>query len=408
MNDNSNRKNLSVVILFIIAGIFLFIIGFFLGRIDLVNRNQAGSVLEGDVKSSYKSVNVNLLWEIWDKIDDVYIEDDIDGQVLLDGMARGLIESLDDPYTQYLNAEETQEYLKANAGEFEGIGTTLRFTGEYTEIETPIDGYPAQQAGLRPGDVIIEVDSEDVVEKQAFETAQMIRGDAGTTVVLKVVRKGSAEPLEFSIVRAKIDIDSVTYELLEGEIAYIEINQFTEENVFAFQAQWDEIVEEALRDDPDKIIIDVRNNPGGYVDGVVHVLAEFFPKGTVVMSERDREGGTKTKKTRRDGQFQVQEVVILVNEGSASSAEIFAGAIQDLDRGEIIGMDTVGKGVEQRIMELSSGGSLHLVFQEWVLPKGRVVNEEDSIHPDIEIDLTEEDFQNRTDPQLDRAVEELS
>ena len=184
------QKNSSSIILWVIAIILVFIAGFFIGRIDLTNRQNAGLFLAGDVKNESNGVNVNLLWEVWDKIDDIYIKDDLDGEKMLDGMVRGLVDSLDDPYTAYLNPQETEDYLNSNAGEFEGIGTTLRYTGEYTEIETPIDGYPAQQAGLRSGDIITKVGDKDVNGMREYEVAELIRGEAGTNVKITISRKG--------------------------------------------------------------------------------------------------------------------------------------------------------------------------------------------------------------------------
>lgn len=408
MSENGNRKNASSLILVIIAGILVFILGFFIGRIDLENRKSVGLFLNGDVKGSYNGVDIDLLWEIWDKIDDEYIKDDLDGEVLLDGIVKGLVDSLDDPYTAYLNPEETQDYLNSNSGEFEGIGVTLRYTGDYTEIETPIDGFPAQEAGLLHGDVIIEVNGTDVTGKREYEVAQLIKGDAGTEVKIKITREGEDDPIEFSITRKKIDIDSITLDTINDDTVIITINQFTEESVVVFDKQWDDIISQIQAKDPDNIIVDVRNNPGGYVDSAVYVLEDFFPKGTRLMSERDKDGNISNRDSSRDGRLQNENLVVLINEGSASAAEIFSGAIQDHNRGMIIGQKSVGKGVEQRILTLSNGGSLHLVFQEWVLPSGRVIDKDNSITPDIEVDLTEEDFQNRQDPQLDRAKQEVN
>lgn len=409
MNNSNNRKNFASYILLIIVGVLVFLVGFRLGKIDLENQRQqqADYKLTGDIKGTYQNVDVNILWEVWNKLESTYIKNGLDGQSLIDGAVRGLVESLDDPYTSYLTKTETEDYLQANAGEFEGIGTTLRYTGEYTEIETPIEGYPAQAAGLRPGDVIVEVNGEDMKGQTAYEVADVIKGPAGTEVNLKIARDGANGFLDFTISRQKIDLDSITYENIGDGTVRIKISQFTEDSLQAFYDQWDRIVQQVKVSDPEKVIVDVRNNPGGYVDGVIYVLGEFLPKGTLVMSERDKTGNITERKTNRDGEFQEHKLVVLINEGSASASEIFAGAIQDNNRGEVIGMPTVGKGVEQRIVQLSNGGTLHVVFQQWVLPSGRNISREDPIHPDIEVELTTEDYNAREDPQLNRAKKEL-
>lgn len=405
MSISKRAITTNFLLIFFVVGVFLG--GFFVGRLDEDNKTESEKYeVIGDVKSNYNGVDVNILWEVWSKLEDNYIEENLDGQAMLDGAVKGLVSSLGNKYNSYLTPDENKEYLESNAGSFEGIGTTLRFTGEYTEIETPIEGFPAQKAGLRSGDVIVQVDGQDMKGKNAYESAEVIKGDAGTEVVLKVARSNNFEDLlEFKIIREAIDIDSISYEYLDEDTVKIKITQFTEENLYSFNKQWQTVAEEIYQDDPDSVIIDLRNNPGGYVQGVLYVLDEFFPSGTLLMSERDRDGNTRSEKASRNGRFEEVELVVLVNEGSASAAEIFAGAVQDHDRGLVLGMSTVGKGVEQQVISLSNGGSLHVVFQEWVLPNGRVVTAEDPIIPDIEIDLTEEDFNQRRDPQLEKAIE---
>ncbi len=399
-------------LLILVLAILIFVSGFILGRSDAKKdyadlNSSHNYVLTGDIKGEYKQVNINVLWEVWDDLSKIYLRKNIDGNKLLDGAIKGLVKSLDDPYTAYLNEAETKEYLKSNSGKFEGVGMTLKYNGQYTEVETPIEGLPAYSAGIKAGDLIMEVDGKDVVNKNAYEVAMLIRGEAGTNVHLKILRDGENDPIEFDITRAKIDLDSISYEQLDDGIFKIKITQFTESSISEFNSQWDEIAKEIYSKNPDKIIVDLRNNPGGFVDSVRYVLDEFLPRGTLLFSERDRNGNMRSKKAIRNGRFEDVKLVVLVNEASASSAEIFAGAIQDNHRGQIIGMPTVGKGVEQQIINLSNKGTLHIVFQEWVLPSGRTINKDDSIHPDIEVELTKDDFINDLDPQLDKAIEFL-
>ncbi|MBD3280875.1 PDZ domain-containing protein [Candidatus Dojkabacteria bacterium] len=405
---NKNFKKVSIGFGFVVLAGMVFVAGFVTGKINTEKTVSPSYELTGDLKGEYKSVNVDTLWEVWSELESSYIEENLDGQAMIDGAIKGLVNSLGNEYNSYLTAEETIDYLESNAGEFEGIGTTLRYTGEYTEIETPIDGYPAQEAGLRPGDKIIEVNGTNMKGKEAFEAAELIKGEAGTTVALKIVRLGEENPLDFEIKREEIDIDSISFGEIEEGLYKIKITQFTEDSLFEFKDQWDEAARDIYENNPDTIIMDLRNNPGGYVDGVLYVLDEFFPRNTLLMSERDREGNTRDLKAKRNGRFEDTDLIVLINEGSASASEIFAGAVQDNDRGEIIGMPTVGKGVEQRVITLKNGGSLHVVFQEWVLPSGRVIDRESPIEPDMEVELDEDDFLNRRDPQLDRAIEYIN
>lgn len=406
MEPKEQNKNFAYSILFIIAGVLVFLVGFLVGRIDIQNEPLGSRILSQNVFGS-ESLDADTLWEVIDNLEEHYIEKDLDSEKFSDGMIKGLVDSLDDPYTSYLTKEETGEYLEQNAGKFEGIGTTLRYTGEYTEIESPIDGYPAAAAGLRPGDVILEVDGQDVVGKRAHVVADLIKGEAGTDVTLKLLRKEEVKPIEVTIIRTKVDLDSITFKELEDGIILIKINQFTEDDLTTFRRQWDETVKEVRDKNPEKIVLDLRNNPGGFVDGVIYVATEFFPKDTLIMAEEDRDDKRTEKRTTRDGRFEDVELVVIVNEGSASAAEIMAGAIQDHKRAKIIGMPTTGKGVEQRILPLRNGGSLHVVFQLWLLPSGRNISKESPIEPDIKVELTTEDFKDKKDPQLDRAMEEL-
>lgn len=405
--SDSKLRNLNRInpIFLIIIGILVFLGGFFIGQVDTKNKQETDYVLTGDIKGEYNEVDVSILWEVWQKLESNYLEKSLDGEGLINGAVNGLVESLDDPYTNYLTKEETEEYLQQNSGEFEGIGTTLRYNGDYTEIETPIDGYPASEVGLRPGDLILKVDGKDVQGKNAYEVADLIKGEAGTKVVLEVVREGRSDVLEFEITRVNVDLKSINFEKKSDKTAYIKITQFTEDSLSEFHRQWDEAAKQVISMDPNTVVVDLRNNPGGYVEGVNYVLSDFFEKGTLVMSERDRNGNTLDTVTNREGKLKDYRLIVLVNEGSASASEIFAGAIQDNQRGTIIGMSTVGKGVEQRILQLSNGGSLHVVFQEWVLPSGRTISSEDPITPDIKVELTEEDFEQKKDPQLDKALE---
>ncbi|KXK26633.1 MAG: Carboxy-terminal processing protease CtpB precursor [candidate division WS6 bacterium OLB20] len=401
--DSQTKAATKVMIGFFLIVIF-FLGGFFLGRIDLQQsssqpRNTGGYNLSGDIKDQHQNVDVGLLWEVWDMIDSEYIDKDVDGQQLLYGAARGLVSGLDDRYTAFLSPEETSQYLSSNKGEFEGIGTTLRQEGEFTVVESPIDGSPAQKAGLQPGDLILEVDGTDVQGKTVYEVAASIRGEAGSDVVLALFRPENSERYEVTITREKIDLDNIMLEDLGDGYYKIKIYKFTEESVEAFNSQWDAIVTELKGKNPKGVVVDVRNNPGGYVSSVEYVLGDFLEQGKLIFSEEDRNGNKVEHTVRRQGRLLDVPVTVITNEGSASASEIFAGALQDHDRATIIGTKTVGKGVEQRLITLSDGSTLQLVFQKWLTPSGKNITAEDPIVPDIEVEEYEE--------QDSRALAEL-
>ncbi|HEB13715.1 MAG TPA: S41 family peptidase [candidate division CPR3 bacterium] len=399
------------VLIVILSGVVIFLIGVFVGRVDIESLTTVGDsrdyVLTGDFYEKSDQVNVNLLWEAWGALEDNYIDKDLNGEDLLNGAVRGLTESLNDPYTFFLSPEENQEYLDGNSSTYQGIGTTLRFNGEYTAIESPIDGFPAREAGLEPGDLILEVDGEDVRNQSAVLVASKIRGDAGTVVTLKIFKVKIQEEQTVEITRQQIDLDNITFEDLGDGIVKIKMIKFTEETLAAFNTQWDSVIQDVLSSNPKGIIIDLRNNPGGFVDAALYTSSEFLERGDVVLIEEDRNGKRETHKVSRAGLLRSVPIVIIVNEGSASASEIFAGALQDHDRATVIGMKTVGKGVEQRRVELQDGSSMHIVFRRWLTPNGKNFTAESPIEPDIEIDYSNDDFKNGVDPQQDKAIEIL-
>lgn len=373
-----------------IAVCALFGVGFILGRIDLykaVTANlQNKYTLTGELKSQYQGVDVNILWETWAKIESDYITDNLDAQKMMYGAVKGLVESLDDPYTNFLTPEDNAQYQQSNKGEYEGIGATLRQEGQYISIETVIDKSPAQAGGLKANDIIMEVDKNSMENKTVFDAVSVIRGDAGTNVELKIWRQSTQKEFSVTLTRSKIDIDNVEFEKINDQVGKITIRKFTEADVNTFNTMWDTVVQKAKDSKVKKLIIDLRNNPGGYVAAVEHVLGDFIPQNSVLFMEESKGGIKVEHKVNGIGKLLDMPIVVLVNEGSASASEIFSGAIQDYNRGKIIGMKTVGKGVEQKILNLSDGSMLQLVFQKWLTPMGKNISKTQPITPDIIVD----------------------
>jgi len=384
-------------LLFLLISIFIFVAGFYAAKIEIFTpmiRRMSNYEVTGDLVTDRNEVNVNLLWEIWEIIEDEYIDPDrIDGQQLLHGAANGLVEGLDDKYTNFLTPEEKQEYLSSNRREFQGIGTTLAEESDFVVIESPIDGSPAQKAGLKPKDVILKVDGEDMQGKSVVEVATLIRGDANTKVKISYYRPSTNETNEVEIVREVINLDILELKDLGDGIVSFKVYQFTDADVETFNREWDKKITEIINRNPKGLVIDLRNNPGGFVDAVSHSIGEFLPKGTVIFQEESRAGKRTSFKVNREGRLQNIPVVVLVNDGSASSSEIFAGAMQDNNRAKIVGIKTVGKGVEQRLINLSDGSMLQLVFQKWLTPNGRNISVDEPITPDFLIEDTEEQNQ---------------
>lgn len=399
----NNANNPAKYLLILLIAIIVFIAGFQTSKIEAfykVGNKVTGYQVSGDLKSEKNDVKVDLLWEVWDTLEREYIDpDEIDGQELLYGAANGLVEGLGDKYTNFLTPEEKQDYLSSNKREFQGIGTTLAEDEGAVIIETPVDGSPAQRAGLKPNDIILKVDGDDVQGKSVTEVASMIRGDANTKVRISYYRPSANETTEVEIVREVINLDILETKDLGDGITMLKIYQFTDESVEVFNREWDREISKIVNSNPKGIVIDLRNNPGGFVDAVRYTLGEFLPQGTIVFQEETRTGKRTSFKVNRSGKMQTIPLVVLVNEGSASSSEIFAGAIQDNERGKIIGTETVGKGVEQRLVNLSDGSMLQVVFQKWLTPKGRNISVEEPITPDFE--------EKEPEDQLEKAIELL-
>jgi len=364
--------------------------GFVVGRIDLsksiIKNLENKYALTGDLKSEYNEVNVNILWEAWSKLETEYISDNTNAQDMIYGAVKGLIGSLNDPYTNFLTPKETETYQQSNKGEYEGIGATLRQEDKYVVIETVIDKSPAQKAELKSNDLIMEVDKKDMTNKSVFDVVTLIRGDAGTQVELKIWRQSTQKEFSVTITRSKIDIDNIEFSKINDSIGKITIRKFTEADVNSFNLMWDKVVGQVQESGVKKIIIDLRNNPGGYVSSVEYVLEDFIPSGSVIFIEESKGAVRIEHKVNRLGRFLNIPIVVLVNEGSASASEIFTGAIQDYARGNVIGMKTVGKGVEQKLLNLSDGSLLQVVFQKWLTPKGKNITKKEPITPDIEIE----------------------
>lgn len=390
VNKNGGPKYLIIFLLIIT----IFVAGFYVGKIDLFGNAQIipdKYQITGDRIKERNNVDVGLLWEVWSEIENEYIDtENIDGQDLLYGAVDGLVKGLDDRYTSFLTPVETQEYLSGNKREFEGIGTTLAQEGEFVIIESPIDGSPAQKAGLKPKDVILEVDEVDMQGKSVIEVAQKIRGEANSKVIITYYRPSNNETQDVEIIRQKIDLKNIEVDDLENGVKILKVYQFTEADVETFNREWDANISQIIEDNPKGLIVDLRNNPGGFVDAVRYSVGEFLPKGSIVFQEEDRSGRKTQFKVNRDGRLQNIPMVVIVNEGSASSSEIFAGAMQDNDRALVVGTKTVGKGVEQKLIDLSDGSMLQIVFQKWLTPSGRHINEDEPITPNHEVEDSEE------------------
>ena len=343
----------------------------------------------------------DALREVWHQLSQDYVnKDTLDPQKLTQGAIEGLIEALGDPYTYYLDAETYELALSSLEGSLEGIGAIVTIEDGWLTVISPIANSPAEEQGIRAGDRILEIDGEDTSAMTLTEAVLRIRGDQGTKVILLVLHQGEPEPVEMEITREEIKLDSVYLELLPGNIAHITITHFT----LRTGEELDTILTEALSDGVAGIVLDLRGNPGGLLNGAVDVADQFLDDG-IILYEANGEGEViKEFKASPGGLATDLPLTVLVNGGSASSSEVLAGALQDHRRAPLIGTTTFGKGSVQAIRELSGGSALYVTAASWLTPNGHQI-EGQGLTPDFEVPITEEDIAQGIDPQLERAID---
>ena len=342
-------------------------------------------------------------WEAWNIVHQQYVDQPVDDQKLMQGAIRGMMDALGDEQTFYMEPQVYENETSSLQGQYEGIGAYVDTDGDYLTIVSPIEGSPADQAGLLPGDKVIAIDGTDMTGTPPEEARQKVLGPEGTKVTLTVARDGEAQPLEFTITRAQIKIRSAEGKMLEDGVAYIDINTFGEKTTQELRATLDDL----LKQNPRGIVIDLRNNPGGYLSTAVEVSSEFIDKG-VIMYEEYGDGHRDTHNALGNGQATEIPLVVLINEGSASASEILAGALQDYERATLVGVKSYGKGSVQNWVPLSHNqGAARVTIARWLTPDERQINHL-GLMPDVVVEMTPEDFEAERDPQLDAAVETLN
>ncbi len=388
-------KPLNILFTIILLGI-----SFVLG--GLYFDDYVHSFIGNNPLSSNVNVETKGLQNVYSFLQDKYLyPDQINDKKDIElGSIKGLVNALDDPYTIYFSKDEYNSFQENLEGKFEGIGAEIGLREEKLIIVAPIDGTPANKAGLLPGDEIVTINGESTVGLSVEKAVTQIRGEKGTEVKLEIARKGQDSLKTFTIIREIIDIPNIKVEEKDG-IAIISISQFQAETAQELDSKLAELNQKGIK----KVVLDFRNNPGGYLQSAVEIIELFAPKGSIAVTEKGKHDKVveelKTKKNPKYGDI---KLVVLVNEGSASASEIVAGALRDLKKTQLIGKKTFGKGVVQSIQEFSDGSVLKYTIAEWFTPSGKAINKE-GIKPDVEVELKAEDIKDKKDPQLDKAVE---
>ncbi|MBI2007266.1 MAG: S41 family peptidase [Candidatus Blackburnbacteria bacterium] len=365
-----------------------------------------------------KDVDFSLFWEVWDRIEAGYFDKEkINSQKMILGAIEGMVASLGDPYTVFLPPDEQKRTQEDLGGEFEGVGLQLGFKGTQLAVIAPLEETPAERAGVKAGDFILGIKDEDkkleiknTTGLSLPDAVGAIRGRAGTKVTLVLIREGVEKPFEVEIVRAKIEVPSVKLSFVgdKQDIAHLQLYRFGDNT----NGEWDKAILNIKNPSFAKateggqkskgLILDLRNNPGGYLNGAVIIASEFLPRGVVVIQEDGKKTRQEFKVT---GKARLADIplVVLVNGGSASASEIVAGALRDQGRAKIIGEKTFGKGTIQEAQQLDSSG-LHITTARWLTPNGTWVNDGPGLVPDTE---AEDKSDTEEDEQLEKAIEEL-
>jgi len=338
-------------------------------------------------------------WESWDLLHENYVDQPLDDLALMRGAISGMLAATGDKHTSYMNPEQfAQANAEMGGEEYTGIGAWVNTTGEYIEVVSPMKNSPAEKAGLKAKDIVIAINGEDMTGVPGDLALQKILGPAGEAVTL-TVRRGE-EILDFTIMREKITVPAVEYEMLEGDIAYIALYTFNELATDQVRAA----LKELLAQNPKGLIFDLRNNGGGLLVTAIEITSQFVSKG-IVMYEEYGDGSRDSYNAQPGGLATEIPLVILINEGTASASEITAGAIQDYGRGTLIGTTSYGKGSVQNWIPLrTEAGGVRITIARWLTPNGNQINEV-GLTPDIEVPYTQEDVDAGRDPQLDAAIE---
>ncbi len=403
MNTTHHKKNNIVASLIVL--VLVFIAGVFAGK----GNYTAAAIIPDEIENSESdkvSTDFGRFWEAWQLLEEKYPFEEPTSEDKLFGAISGLTRAYGDPYTVFFPPKEAASFNEDISGEFSGVGMEVGLRNGVVTIVAPLKGTPAEQAGLLAGDVIYKIDGTETNDLGIDSAVQMIRGPRGTAVELIILREGEFEPLTISVTRDIIEIPTLETRLTEDNIFVIELYNF----IGNVDVQFEEAMTEFEQSGATELVLDLRNNPGGFLQSAINISSWFLPIGEIVVTERTNIAGEEEQVYRSLGKSSLitreYNTVILVNGGSASASEIVAGALAPLDTVTLVGEQTFGKGSVQELVALPDGTSLKITVAKWYTPDGTSISE-NGLTPDIEIEMTADDYQEERDPQYDKAIEVL-
>ncbi|MEN9327370.1 MAG: hypothetical protein RI947_178 [Candidatus Parcubacteria bacterium] len=410
-----NSQKITNYLLYAALAIFLFGSGYRLGEMKSRKSlmSQRGSQGQSSLfDKTQKEIDFTLFWDTWDKVQEKYVDKKkVDSKKMYYGAIKGMVASVDDPYTFFLTPQENQQSKDDLGGKFEGIGAQLGLKENRIVIIAPLKNSPAEKAGTRAGDAIVKVDGQSTKGWTLPQAVSKIRGDKGTKVKITVNREG--KELTFDIMRDEIKVPSVelTYErATDGQqVAHLKLNQFGENTNDEWNNAIDEIKQRWDGKQIKGMVLDLRDNPGGYLESAVYTASEFLPEGKLIVKQESTVTESKDYYSTHEGKLQTIPITVLINQGSASASEILAGALRDHKRATLIGEKSFGKGSVQEALDLGNGAGLHVTVAKWILPKGEWINGK-GIEPEIVVEnkVTEGNTITKDeDEQLQQAVNKL-
>jgi len=395
-----------------LVAISLFLIGGAFSLGNYVGQSQAATVSFASIThrntDKPSDVDFSLFWKVWQTLDEKYVATHgtttpVSNEVRVYGAIEGMTKSLGDPYTVFFPPEESKAFEEEISGNFEGVGMEVGLKEKILTVIAPLKGAPAERAGIQTGDQIIKIDSKTTTDMSTDQAIKLIRGAKGTVVTLTIIRS-NGEPFEVKVIRDVINVPTLSTKKLDNGVFLIQLYSFTGDSSNLFRGA----LREFMLSKSDKLILDLRGNPGGYLNAAVEMASWFLPQGKVVVREDYGNGTEDTLKSKGYDIFTDKlKFVILIDGGSASASEILAGALHEHDKATLVGEKSFGKGSVQELVQVTPNTSLKVTIARWLTPKGISISD-NGIVPDVVVPVTADDIKNKKDPQLDKALEILN
>ncbi len=397
-----NNKIIRLISITLTVAVLLasgFAVGFRFGK--MVPETIVIKEISGTSAGQPSAINFGTFWQAWNTVNENYLNaEKINAQDKVYGAISGLVGSLKDPYSIFFPPKENKKFQEDVQGNFGGIGAEIGIKKNQLVVVAPLKDTPAERAGLKAEDMILKINSTSTDGMTVDDAVKLIRGPENTDVTLMIMREEWEKPKDFKITRGKIIVPTLDLTMKDGNIAYIQLYTFNSNADYLFY----QAATKALSGGARGIILDLRNNPGGYLEVAVDLGGWFLPKGTLIVKEESRNGNVEVLKASGNAALVGLPVVVLMNGGSASASEILAGALRDNNVAKLIGEKSFGKGTVQELIPLQDGSTIKLTIAHWVLPSGKILDN-GGLDPDIEVKITDDDIKNKKDPQLDKALE---